>query len=88
VEPTTSNEVVNVANTEVPEQVPEQEASVQVAAEQSHSGTLSEGQVPETNQSVPEQTTPTMSSMQGGLPDAAARGKSAATSSITGLNQE
>jgi hypothetical protein len=29
-----------------------------------------------------------MSSTQGGLPDAAARGKSVATSSITGLNPE
>jgi hypothetical protein len=35
-----------------------------------------------------EQTKATMSSTQGGLPDAATRGKSAATSSITGLNQE
>jgi hypothetical protein len=43
-EPTTSKDAVNVANTEVPEQVPEQ-----VAPEQSLLGTLSEGQVPETN---------------------------------------
>jgi hypothetical protein len=59
-----------------------------VAPEQSLLGTLSEGQVPETNQSVPEQTMATTSSTQGALPDAAARGKSAATSSITSLNQE
>jgi hypothetical protein len=65
----------------VPEQVPEQEAP-----EQSLLGTLREGQVPETNQSVPEQTTATTSLTQGGLPDAAVRGKSAATSSITELN--
>jgi hypothetical protein len=37
---------------------------------------------------VPEQTTATTSSTQGGLPDAVARGKSVATTSITGLNQE
>jgi hypothetical protein len=35
---------------------------------------------------MPEQTMATMSLMQGGLPDAIARGKSAATSSIIGLN--
>jgi hypothetical protein len=89
-EPTTSKDVVNVANMEVPEQeprqVPEQEAPEQVAPEQSLLGPLSKGQVLETNQSVPEQTTATMSSSQGGLPDAAARGKVTATSSITGLN--
>jgi hypothetical protein len=70
------------------EQVPEQEAPKQVAPEQNLLDTLSEGQVPETNQSMPEQTMATMSSTQGGLPNAAARGKSAVTSSITGLNQE
>jgi hypothetical protein len=37
---------------------------------------------------MPELTTTTTSSTQGGLPDVAARGKSAATSSITGLNSE
>jgi hypothetical protein len=68
--------------------VPEQEAPEQVAPEQSLSGTLNEGQVLETNQSVPEQTTATMSSTQGGLPDAVPKGKSAATSSITELNKE
>jgi hypothetical protein len=87
-----SKDAVNVANLEVPEQVPEQvpkqEALEQVAPEQSLLGTLTEGQVPETNQSVPEQTIATTSSTQGGLPDAVARGKSAVTSSITGLNQE
>jgi hypothetical protein len=72
----------------VPERVPEQEAPEQVAPEQNLLGTLSEGQVPETNQSMPEQTTTTTSSTQGGLTDTAARGKSAATSSITRLNQE
>jgi hypothetical protein len=89
---TTSQDAVNVVNTEVPEQVPEQapeqEAPEQVAPGQNLLGTLSEGQVPETNQSMPKHTTATMSSTQGGLPDAAAQGKSAATSSIIGLNQE
>jgi broad specificity polyphosphatase/5'/3'-nucleotidase SurE len=37
---------------------------------------------------MPEQTTATTSSTQGGLPNAIARGKSAVTSSITTLNQE
>jgi hypothetical protein len=87
-EPTTSKDAGNVANMKVPEQVPEQEASEQVAPEQSLQGPLSEGQVPKTNQSVPKQTTATTSSTQGGLPDAVARGKSAMTSSIIGLNQE
>jgi hypothetical protein len=49
-------------------------------------GTLSKRQVPETSQSVPEQATATTSSTQGGLP--VARGKSAATTSTTGLTQE
>jgi hypothetical protein len=57
-EPPMSKDEVNVANMEVPEQepgqVPEQEALEQVAPEQSLPGSLSEGQVPETNQSVPE----------------------------------
>jgi hypothetical protein len=44
-----SKDAVNMANTEVPEQVPEQEAPEQVAPEQSLLGTLSEGQVPKTN---------------------------------------
>jgi hypothetical protein len=49
--------------------VTEQEAPEQVVPEQSLSGPLSEGQVPETNQSMPEQTTATTSSTQGeGLP--------------------
>jgi hypothetical protein len=68
--------------------VPEQEAPEQVAPEQSLLGPLSEGQVPETNQSVLEQTTATKSSTQGGLSDAAARGKAVATTLITGLNLE
>jgi hypothetical protein len=88
VELTTSKDAVNVVNTEVPEQVPEQEVPEHVAPEQSLPSTLSEGQVPETNQSMLEQTTAITSSTQGGLPDAAAKGKSAAMSSITGLNQE
>jgi hypothetical protein len=88
VELTTSKDAVNVASTEVPKQVPEQEAPEQVAPEQSLSGTLSEGQVLETNQNVPEQTTATTSLTQDGLPDATARGKSTVMSSITGLNQE
>jgi hypothetical protein len=81
-----------VANTEVPEQVfdqvPVQEAPEQVAPEQSLSGTPSERQVPGTNQSVPEQTTATTCSTQGGLPDTAAKGKSAVMSSLAGLHQE
>jgi hypothetical protein len=81
-----------VANTEVPEQepgqVPEQETPEQVVLEQSLPDPLSEGQVPETNQDVPEQTTTTMSSTQGGLPNATAKGKAATTSSIIGLNLE
>jgi hypothetical protein len=68
--------------------VPEQEALEQVAPEQGLPDPLTERQVPETNQGMPEQTTATTSSTPGGLPDAADRGKSAATSSITGLNQE
>jgi hypothetical protein len=91
-EPTTSKDAVNVASIEVPEQVPklvsEQEPPEQMALEQSLSSTLSEGQVPETNQGVPEQTTATTSSTQGGLPDAAARGKMAMGPSTAGPNQE
>jgi hypothetical protein len=60
-------------------------ASEQVAPEQSLPGTPVEKQVPETNQSMPEQTTAPTWSMQGSLPDAAARGKSAAMSSLAGL---
>jgi hypothetical protein len=59
-----------------------------VAPEQSLAGTLDKEQVPKTSQSVPEQTMATTSSMQGGLPDAAARGKTAATASTIGLSQE
>jgi hypothetical protein len=80
----TGKDAGNKATTEATEQ----ETPRQVAPEQSLTGTLSKGQVSETNQSTPEQTTATMSSTQGGLPNAAARGKSAATSSTTGLNQE
>jgi hypothetical protein len=71
---TTSKDAVDVVNTEVPEQVfdqvPVQEASEQVAPEQSLPGTPSERQVLGTNQSMPEQTMATMCSTQGGLPDA------------------
>jgi hypothetical protein len=86
-EPTTNKDAGNVVNTEVPEQEPGK-VPEQVALEQSLLGPLSEGQVLETNQSMPEQTTATTSSTQGGLPDATARGKAAATSSTTGLNPE
>jgi hypothetical protein len=64
------------------------EATKQVVPEQSLLGTPVKKQVPETNQSVPEQTTAPTWSMQGGLPDAAARGKSAAMSSLVGLRRE
>jgi hypothetical protein len=83
-EPTTSKDAINVVATEATEQ----EAAEQVVPEQSLPGTLSEGQVPENHQSVPKKTTTTMSSTQGGLPDATARGKSAATLSTTRLSQE
>jgi hypothetical protein len=83
---------VNVASTEVPEQAPElvseQEPPEQVAPEQSLPSTLSEGQVLETNQGMSEQTTATMSSTQGGLPDAATKGKMLVGPSTTGPNQE
>jgi hypothetical protein len=82
--PPTSKDAINVVNMEVPKQ----EAPEQVEPEQSLLGPLSEGKVLETNQSVPEQTTATTSSRQGGLPDTASRGKAAAMSSITGLNPE
>jgi hypothetical protein len=59
-----------------------------VTPEQGLPDLLTEKQVPETNQGMPKQTTATTSSTQGGLPDAIARGKSAATSLIIGLNQE
>jgi hypothetical protein len=49
-EPTTSKDAVNVAATEATEQ----EVTEQVVPEQSLLGTLSEGQVPETHQSMPE----------------------------------
>jgi hypothetical protein len=89
-EPTTSKDVVNVASIEVPEQVPElvseQEPPEQVAPEQSLLSTLSEGQVPKTNQGMPEQTTATTSSTQGGLPNAIAKGKMAVGPSTAGPN--
>jgi hypothetical protein len=76
---------------ERPEQLGKAGATVSTtskAPEQSLPGTTVEKQVPETNQSMPEQTTATTCSMQGGLPDAAARGKSAATSSLAELHRE
>jgi hypothetical protein len=76
-------EATTTTTSGVPEQVPEQ-----VAPEHGLPDPLMERQVPETNQGMPEQTTATTRSTQGGLPDAAARGKSVATISITGLNQE
>jgi hypothetical protein len=63
-------------------------APEQVVPEQSLPGTPVEKQVPKTNQSMPEQTTAPMWSMQGGLPDATARGKSVAMSSLDGLCRE
>jgi hypothetical protein len=86
----------SLASTERPEQLGNAGATAsttkkepeQVTPEQSLPGTLSEKQVPETNQSVPEQTMATTCLTQGGLPDAAARGKSAATSSLAGLHQD
>jgi hypothetical protein len=51
------------------------EASEQVAPEQSLPGTPVEKQVPDSNQSVLEQTTAPTWLTQGGLPDAAARGQ-------------
>jgi hypothetical protein len=85
---TTSKEVGDVAKPGVLEQVPEQEAPKQVAPEQGLSDSPTKRQVPKTSQGIPEQTIATTSTMQGGLPDAAAQGKSATTTSITGLNQE
>jgi hypothetical protein len=91
-EPTTSKDAVNVASTEVLEQVPKlvskQEPPEQEAPEQSLPSTLSAGQVPETNQGEPEQTTATTSSTQGDLPNATARGKMAVRLSTIGPNQE
>jgi hypothetical protein len=80
----TDKDAGNMVTTEAAEQ----ETPRQVVPEQSLAGTLSKGQVLEANQSMPKQTTATTSSTQGGMPDAVARGKSAATSSTTGLNQE
>jgi hypothetical protein len=56
--------------------------------EQSLPSTIGEGQVLETNQGVPEQITDTMSSTQGDLPDAAARGKMVMGPSTLRPNQE
>jgi hypothetical protein len=83
------------ASTERPEQLGTAGATAsttskaleQVAPKQSLLGTPVEKQVPETNQSVPEQTTAPTWSTQGGLPGTIARGKSVATSSLDGLHQ-
>jgi hypothetical protein len=72
----------NMATTEATEQ----ETPRQVVPEQSLVGTMSKVQVPKTNQSVPEQTTATTSSTQGGLPNATARAKSATTPLTIKLN--
>jgi hypothetical protein len=82
------------ASTERPEQLgiagatasTTSKAPEQVAPKQSLPGTTVKKQVPETNQSVPDQTMASTCSTQGGLPDAAARGKSAATSSLAKLH--
>jgi hypothetical protein len=83
---------VNVVSIEVPKQVPElvseKEPPEQEMPEQSLPSTQSEGQVPKTNRSVPEQTTTTTSSTQGDLPDVAARGKMEVGPSTVGPNQE
>jgi hypothetical protein len=79
-EPATGKDAGNMVTMEATEQ----ETPRQVVPEQSFAGTPTKEQVPETSQSVPEQTTTTTSSTQGGLPDATARGKAAATSSTTG----
>jgi hypothetical protein len=64
------------------------EAPEQVAPEQSLPRTPVEKQVPKTNQSMSEQTMAPTWSTQGGLSNAAARGKSVATSSLARLRQE
>jgi hypothetical protein len=66
----------------------EQEALEQVASEQGLSEPPSEKRVLETRQGVPEQTTATTSTTQGGLPTAVARGKAATMTSTARLNQE
>jgi hypothetical protein len=86
----------SLASTERPEQLgtagatasTTSKAPEQVAPEQSLPRTPVEKQVPETNQSVPEQTMAPMWSTQGSLPESAARGKSTATSSLVGLCRE
>jgi hypothetical protein len=69
--------------------VTEEEIPRQVAPEQTPAGALPERQVPETSQGMSEQATATTSSTQGGLPDAAARGKAAVTTTTEpGQGQE
>jgi hypothetical protein len=80
-EPTTGKDGGNAAKPGVPDQVPKQEAP-----EQGLPDPPTERQILETNQGMPEQTIATTSSTQGGLPNVATRGKSAATISLTGLN--
>jgi hypothetical protein len=63
-------------------------APEQVAPKQSLSGTTVEKQVPKTNQSMPKQTMASTCLTQGGLPDAAPRGKSVATSSLAELHRQ
>jgi hypothetical protein len=83
-EPATGKDAGNMATTEATKQ----ETPRQVVPEQSLVGMLTKGQVLKISPSVPEQTTTTTSLMQDGLPDAAARGKTAATSSTIRLSQE
>jgi hypothetical protein len=81
---------VNVASIDlskqVPEPVSEQDTPEQETPKQSLPSTIGEGQAPETNQGVPEQSMATTSSAQGDMPDAAARGKMAMGSSTVGPN--
>jgi fructose-1-phosphate kinase PfkB-like protein len=81
-----------MASTEVPKQVPkpvsEQDAPEQETPEQSLPSIIGEGQAPETNQGVLEQSMATTSSAQGDLPNAIARGKMAMGPSTVEPNQE
>jgi hypothetical protein len=86
-----SKDAVNVATMEVAEQ----EAAGQVAPEQSHLGTLSEGHlsaeqghVPKISQDVPKQDTAPLSSTQSGLPNTVAKGTMVMGPSTAGPNQE
>jgi hypothetical protein len=82
--PASGKDVGNMATMEATEQ----ETPRQVVPKQSLAGMPTKGQVLKTSQSVPEQTTATTSSTQGGLPDAVARGKVAVKLSTTRPSQE